>query len=195
METAVIALIAGALGAGLTGLLQLRRDRVEALRQRQLDAADAFAAAVARVLLQVKLTIDTRPKDQSEEHMNAWRERNIEVFDTLPEQVQEVAALAPRVELLFGVASPAAVAAVKTAWDLGQMAKALRPPINPLAFEWAYKLAGGTAMRFHDEANVVVAASWWRRHRHESLPDEVFEEMLDAFDEELDELVRADRAD
>jgi hypothetical protein len=51
METALVALFAAALGAGVTGLLQLRRDRIESLRQRQLDAADAFAAAASRALL------------------------------------------------------------------------------------------------------------------------------------------------
>ena len=66
MGTALVALVAGAVGAGLTGLLQLRRDRVETLRERQLDAAEEFATAVAQMLLQVKLLIDSRPKDDNE---------------------------------------------------------------------------------------------------------------------------------
>jgi hypothetical protein len=183
MGTAVVALIAGALGAGIAGLLQLRRDRVETLRQRQLDAADAFAAATARVLLQVKLVLDTHPKQTTEPRIDKWREDASEIVGALRREVQEVAAHTPRVELLFGVKSPASVAALQTTFDLTEMANALQPPVNEEAFAWAYKLAAAAALRFHDEANMVVAASWWRRRRHKAIPDEAFDELVARFTE------------
>ncbi len=184
MQTALIALVAGALGAGITGLLQLRRDRIETLRQRQLDAADAFASLLSEVLLKVRLILDSYPKEPEDDAaMERWRKKGGKIRDALLDQVPEVAAHAPRVELLFGVASPAATAAVQAVYDLSVMAQALRPPISVEAFSWGFKLAAGSALRFHDEAHNVVAAPWWRSRRHKPLPDEMFEKFLDEFEE------------
>jgi hypothetical protein len=181
MGTALVALIAGAVGAGVAGLLQLRRDRIETLRQRQLDAADAFAASASGVLLQVKLLLDSHPRERTEANMEKWRQDAKPVRDALLEEVREIAAHTPRVELLFGVKSPASVAALQTTFDLTRMAQALQPPVNEEAFAWAFNLAGSTAMRFHDEAHLVVAGSWWTKRRHKALPDEVYEEMAAHF--------------
>jgi hypothetical protein len=183
MGTALVALVAGALGAGIAGLLQLRRDRIEALRQRQLDAADAFAATASRVLLQVKLLFDTYPREKTEANLEKFRRDARELMAGLLSEVREVAAHTPRVELLFGVESPASVAALQTAFDLTQMASALQQPVNEEAFTWAFDLAASSALRFHDEANVVVAGSWWRKRRHKSLPDTVFHEFQQKFAE------------
>jgi hypothetical protein len=181
--TALVALVAGAIGAGLTGLLQLRRDRIETLRQRQLDAADAFAAAAARALLQIKLILDSYPKEKTDANIELWRRKVRPVRDAFPEEVGRVAAHTPRVELLFGVESPASVAAIQTTFDLTRMADALQSPIDSEVFSWAYKLAAGSALRFHDEAHVVVAGSWWLRRLHKSLPDDTYDEMAAHFRE------------
>jgi len=131
MGTALVALVAGALGAGIAGLLQLRRDRVESLRQRQLDAADEFAAAASRVLLQVKLLVlDAYPKETTETNMERWLREATAVRDRFFDEVREVAGHVSRVELLFGVKSPASFAALQTIYDLGVMAKSLQPPLN-----------------------------------------------------------------
>jgi hypothetical protein len=186
VQTALVALLAGALGAGITGLLQLRRDRIETLRQRQLDAADTFASALSHALLKVTLILDSYPKDPKEdESMERWRNEAGQLRDGLLRQVPEVAAHAPRVELLFGVQSPAAVAAVQAATDLAVMARALRPPIDVETYAWGFKLAAGSALRFHDEAHNVIAAPWWRRRRHKPLPDETFERFLSELEERI----------
>lgn len=175
--TALVALVAGAVGAGITGLLQLRRDRVETLRQRQLDAADALAASASRVLLSVKLLVDSYPKEPAQANVERWREDAKRFRDSFSEDVRAVAALTPRIELLFGVESPASVAALQASFDLTQMASSLQPPIGAEAFSWGYKLAASSMLRFHHEAHLVVAGSLWRRLRHRPLPDEAFEEM------------------
>ena len=177
METAVVALVAGAVGAGITGLLHLRRDRVEALRQRQLDAADALAASAARVLLSVKLLVDSYPKQETPANLERWREDGKRLRESFAEEVRDVTALTPRIELLFGVESPASVAALQACFDLTQMAIGLRPPVGAEAFTWGYKLAANSMLRFHHEAHLVVAGSLWRRLRHKPLPDEAFEEL------------------
>jgi hypothetical protein len=182
MGTALVALVAGSLGAGLTGLLQLRRDRVETLRQRQLDAADAFAASTARALLSVKLLIDAQPRDRTDDALRRWREAGHALRESLWDDVREVAGHGPRVELLFGIKTPASVAAMQTVYDLTLMATHLQPPLNEEAFAWAYKLAIEAAMRFHDEAHVVVATSWWGRRRHRSIPDQAYNEMMKNFE-------------
>jgi hypothetical protein len=128
METALLALAAGALGAGITGLLQLQRDRIESLRQRQLDAADEFAVLASSVLLRVKLLIDSRPKENTPENVETWKGLVRDVRRELLSDVREVAAHAPRVELLFGVASPAGKAAVQAAFDLTEMARRCSRP-------------------------------------------------------------------
>jgi hypothetical protein len=177
MGTALVALVAGAVGAGLTGLLQLRRDRIETLRQRQLDAADAFAAAASRVLLQVKLFVEL-PDEKTERRL-----QTPEVRAALINNVREVAAHSPRIELLFGVKSPTSVAALQATYDLTEMARALQP-VNEKMFKAFYDLGAGAALRFHDEANAVVARSWWYRLRHKSLPDEAYEELMAKFEHE-----------
>jgi len=177
MGTALVALVAGAVGAGITGLLQLRRDRVETLRLRQLDAADAFAAAAARVLLSVKLLLDSYPNEATKANVERWREGGRKFRDSLVDDVRDVTAHTPRIELLFGVKSPASVAALQASFDLTQMTSSLRPPVGEEAFIWAYELAANSMLRFHDEAHLVVAGSLWRRVRHQPVPDEVFEEM------------------
>jgi hypothetical protein len=184
MGTALVALVAGAVGAGVAGLLQLRRDRVESLRQRQLDAADAFAQAASRVLLRVKLLVEL-PDEKTERRL-----QNPEVRAALINDVREVAALTPRIELLFGVKSPSSVTALQTTYDLTEMAKALQPPVNERLVTPFYDLAAGAALRFHDEANAVVARSWWYRRRHKSLPDEAFEELMAKFEPEGVDLSR-----
>jgi hypothetical protein len=185
--TALIALVAGAFGAGITGVLGLRRDRVETLRQRQLDAADAFAAAAARVLRSVSDWLDSFPDETDVDYMQEWRQEKLEEWRhagrqlhvSLQEQVGDVTAHGPRIELLFGVESPASVAALQTSYDLMKLAKYFRPYDDGAltTARWAYKLGIHSAMRFHDEANIVIASSWWRRLRHKTRRDTAFEEM------------------
>jgi hypothetical protein len=196
VDTAVVAVFAGAVGAGPTGVLQLRRDRIEALRQRQLDAADAFAAAMSLVLRQVKMLDDSYPKREDDHAgLEKWHQYGTSLQDSLLEQVAELASHAPRVEVLFGVESAAAIAANRATWDLTEMAKALRPPINQEIFSWTFKLAAGAALRFHDEAHTVVTAPWWRRRAHKPRPDDAYEELVRAYEDELRRVMEDDDED
>ena len=114
--------------------------------------------------------------------LRQWREAGVALRESLWEDVREVAGHGPRVELLFGVKAPTSVAAMQTVYDLTLVATHLQPPLNEEAFVWAYKLALEAAMRFHDEAHVVVASSWWSRRRHRSIPDQAYNEMMKNFE-------------
>jgi hypothetical protein len=177
METALIALVAGAVGAALTGLLQLRRDRVEALRQRQLDAADAFASAVPRVLLKFKEMLEDLPRDNTAADFVQWAEAVGNRQRELAADALELTTHTPRIELLFGIGSAASRAALQTSFDVTQAARALRSPVDYETLEWAYKLAAGSAFRFHDAVHHVVASSWWSRLRYKPEPDDAYNEM------------------
>ncbi|HEY2354683.1 MAG TPA: hypothetical protein VGH79_07290 [Gaiellaceae bacterium] len=179
MGTALVALVAGAVGAALTGLLALRRDRVEALRQRQLDAADSFASAAARVLLNMKTLLEALPRDPNDADLGAWVEAVDDERGELRRDVLKLVAHTPRIELLFGIESPPSVAALQAGHDLTQASNALRPPINRVRFAAAYMLAAGSTFRFHDAVHHVVASSWWRRLRHKPVPDDTHDEVVE----------------
>ncbi len=70
----------------------------------------------------------------------------------------------PPVELLFGVGSPAAAAAIETARHLNRMTTELakRPP-DVDVFSREFEAAADESGRFHEKANAVVTQSWCQR--------------------------------
>ncbi len=178
MDTALVAIVGGAVGAGVTGLLQLRRDRVEALRQRQLAAADDYATLLAQVFLRLSARIDSLPSADSlktDAEREKWLSDLNLAANASRSDLREASAAAPRIELLFGVNSEVGQAALQAIRHLLLMSDALNKR-NLDAFNTEYREAANASGRFHRAAHVAIAEGWlkraWRSLRRTSIPPE-----------------------
>jgi hypothetical protein len=170
----VVGLLSGVIGAGLTGLLQLRRDRLDRLRERQLAAADDFATVAAEVFISLAVRMETLPSGEaalaqlSDDEKREWLEQIRRASKETRKDVHVATARLPRLELLFGVDSPPAAAATQLIGHLHKMSLELAKERGDLpTFTREYTSAAEASGRFHKAANAVVAQSQWARWRNQ----------------------------
>jgi hypothetical protein len=165
--TIVVGLLAGTIGAGVTGLLQIRRDRFDRLRERQLTAADDFATAASEVFIRLTARMEALPEAESEEQKREWLEQLTAALRESRKELHEATGRLPRIELLFGVESPAASAAVNLMNHLHRMSLELqKEDVEVEVFTREWKAAADASSRFNSEAHLVLAQSWWYQRQH-----------------------------
>jgi hypothetical protein len=164
MESILIGLLGGVIGAGLAGLLQLRGARLEQLRERQIIAADEFASAATEVL--VLLTTRAEALGPSAGRETEWLADLNEIAAEIRVLAHEVTRRLPRLELLFGVGRPAAGAAMETAGALLRLTAELqKADTNVDRFVEHHEAAVTAFGRFNKAAHQEMTVPAWRRLR------------------------------
>jgi hypothetical protein len=115
------ALLGGAAGGIIVRFMQSRHERAEAWRDRLVPAADDFATGVLQAILAVRDTIGVVHDKVSDQDLEVDPDKRVVSILDLPEvqeshaelarRIDEVHARLARVQLLFGVQSPAGKAA------------------------------------------------------------------------------------
>ena len=163
MDAALTAVIAGAVGAGITGLLQLQRDRIEALRKRRLDAADEFATAAADVFIQLTSKFEQLPNVQ--QNPQARLDGLTRAIADARTDIHALTGRLPRIELLFGVKSPAGGAATDTVRHLLLMTSEMeKPNADGNVIDREYRAAADASGLFHQKAfDAFGGRPWWQQ--------------------------------
>jgi hypothetical protein len=129
-ELVLVGVVSGAGGAVVAALLRIRHERRELVRERMLVAADDFGTGAIQAFIPLRrIELIDRANAVGEA---TFQERLLRYGDL----VDEVTARLARVELLFGVGSPSAVAANQVVAGLSEVRRELEtaaPRQNELA--------------------------------------------------------------
>jgi hypothetical protein len=163
--TAILTLLLGAIVGSLGGLYvqgqRQARDELHWLRDRMLEAADAYATAATRVVAEigVKKMLDMNDQDEVRAQISAHN-----IAST------EAAARLPRVDLIFGTNSPVAQAARAELRQLQVIRSALQTAVHTTGSEFEAKVDDWVARqnelaplqtKFRDEAQAAIARPSW----------------------------------
>lgn len=170
MDTALIAL-AGLIGVIAGGLLQMRRGRIEQLRERQLVAADDFASAAMMVFITLSRKMEELG-DADLEDIKPWLDGFAEAVAQTRDVLHELTARMSRLELLFGVGSPTASKAAETIGHLHRLTLEMQKDVrDPKPGIDAYEAAADAFGEFNRRAHQVMTEPGWRRWaRQRELP-------------------------
>jgi hypothetical protein len=162
LDAAVTALV-GFAGVIAGGLLQMRHGRIDQLRERQLVAADDFASAATTFFVDLTRRMETlgRPDPTDPTH---WLEGMKAAIDGIRNVLHDMTHRLPRLELLFGVGSPTASAAMNVSSHLHRMVTELdQHPPDPTTVETEYEAAADYFGEFNKHANEVMTRPGWRQ--------------------------------
>jgi hypothetical protein len=164
METILVGLLAGVIGAGMTGLLQIRGQRLDQLRTRQISAADELTSAAAEVF--VSLTARMQSLGDPPGREAAWLAGFKAASDEAQANMHQATRAFPRIELLFGVNSPTGAAGAQMISGLFRMTEELRkqPGSRQVVID-NYQGAADAFGDFNREANRVITLPAWRQRR------------------------------
>lgn len=169
MDAGLTALV-GFLGVIAGGLLQMRRGRIEQLRERQLLAADDLATAGTVVFLTLSRKMEAlgAPEPAAPE---AWRHGFAAAVDEARDAVHALTARLPRLELLFGVGSPPASKAAELIDHLHRMTSELNNAGgNAQRVVELYEAAADAFAGFNWEAHEAMTVPEWQRWMRRHLP-------------------------
>jgi hypothetical protein len=162
VDVAITALV-GFAGVIAGGLLQMRRGRIEQLRERQLVAADDFATAATAAFVQLTQKMEAlgRPDPANPA---PWLVGFKRAVDESRDVLHELTHRLPRLELLFGVGSPTAAAAMNVSRHLHAMMNELdKHPGDEAVVVAEFGAAADSFGAFNREANKVMTHAGWRQ--------------------------------
>jgi hypothetical protein len=162
LDAAITALV-GFAGIIAGGLLQMRRGRIEQLRERQLVAADDFATAATAVFVQLTQKMEAlgRPDPANPA---PWLEGFKRAVDESKDILHELTHRLPRLELLFGAGSPTASAGMNVSRHLHAMMKELnKHPGDQAVVVAEFEAAADSFGEFNKAANNVMTRGGWRQ--------------------------------
>jgi hypothetical protein len=162
VDAALTALV-GFLGVIAGGLLQMRRGRIEQLRERQLVAADEFASAGTTVFLTLSLKMEALGQPDLA-NPKPWLDGFAAAVEETRDALHELTARLPRLELLFGVGSGTPSKGAELISHLHRMTLELKKPArNATPVVKEFEAAADAFGDFNRRANQAMTLPGWRQ--------------------------------
>jgi hypothetical protein len=162
VDAALTALV-GFIGVIAGGLLQMRRGRIEQLRERQLVAADDFASAGTIVFLTVSLKMEALGQPDLA-NPKPWLDGFSAAVTETRDALHELTARMPRLELLFGVGSSTASKAGQLISHLHRMTLELKKPVRDASsVVEEFEAAADAFGEFNRSAHQAMTLPGWRQ--------------------------------
>jgi hypothetical protein len=170
LTSIVAALFGGAVGGIIVRVMQSRHERAEAWRDRLVPAADDLATGILQAILAVRDAVGVAHGAESDQDLEVEPDKKVPSILDLPEvqeanaelerRVDEAHARLARVQLLFGVQSPAETAAADCVRALRKAQMHLRDWPKP---EWRAADMTLEEITVHHEAFASAALDAIRR--------------------------------